>query len=99
MSRPTTQERTACRERVLDSVEQKLKGCPFGFIFRKVSAQYHDGVLVLQGKVPSFYLKQVLQEMLRGVGEQGDVQLIRNDVDVVCSNGLSSVREATEMTS
>lgn len=48
-----------------------------------------DDVLTIQGRVPSFYLKQVLQSLLQNVG---GVRRIDNQVDVVASNGLSSVR-------
>jgi hypothetical protein len=41
------------------------------------------------GCVRTFYLKQVLQELLRGIER---VRLITNSVDVVSSTGLSSGR-------
>ena len=48
----------------------------------------YDQVLIVRGQVPSFYLKQVLQVVLRDV--QG-IRRIDNRVDVVCPDGLSSV--------
>jgi hypothetical protein len=39
--------------------------------------------------VPSYYMKQVLQTLLRGIE---DVEQINNEVDVVSVTGLSSVR-------
>jgi hypothetical protein len=48
-----------------------------------------DEVLLVYGQVPSYYLKQILQTVLREVAE---ISRIDNRVDVVCSNGLSSVR-------
>lgn len=48
-----------------------------------------EEVLVVRGQVPTFYLKQVLQTVLR---EVAGVKRIENQVDVVCSDGLSSVR-------
>jgi hypothetical protein len=48
-----------------------------------------DDVLVIQGCVPTFYLKQVLQQALKGLD---GVRHIDNRVDVVASDGLSSVR-------
>ncbi len=39
---------------------------------RKVSCEFHEGVLILRGQVPTFYLKQVAQTLVRrleGVGE------------------------------
>jgi hypothetical protein len=48
-----------------------------------------DDTLVVRGCVPSFYLKQVLQTVLRTVD---GVRSIDNQVDVVACDGLSSVR-------
>lgn len=54
-----------------------------------VTVEYEDGVLLVRGCVPSFYLKQVLQTLL--VNVEG-VETIDNQVDVSCPSGLSSVR-------
>jgi hypothetical protein len=48
-----------------------------------------DGRLVVTGKLPSFYLKQVLQTALR---ELPGVVGVINRVDVVSPRGVSSVR-------
>jgi osmotically-inducible protein OsmY len=75
---------------VLGRVHNRLsQSCHFSRHWREISCSFHDGVLILRGCVPSFYLKQVLQSMLMDI--QG-VQRIDNRVDVVCSSGLSSVR-------
>jgi hypothetical protein len=50
--------------------------------------EYCNGALMVRGAVPSFYLKQVLQTVLMGL--EG-VALINNQVNVVSSEGLSSV--------
>jgi hypothetical protein len=63
--------------------------CPYAFYFRYISCSYDHGVLTLHGRLPSFYLKQVLQTMLNNVD---GVERIDNQVDVVSANGLSSVR-------
>ena len=49
-----------------------------------------DDVLIVRGCVPSFYLKQVLQTVLK---EVEGVRWIDNQVDVVSCYGLSSVRD------
>jgi osmotically-inducible protein OsmY len=50
----------------------------------------HDGrTLFLSGKLPTFYLKQLVQEAVRHVP---GVQQVRNLIDVVSSDGISSVR-------
>ena len=50
----------------------------------------HEGrTLFLTGKVPTFYLKQLVQEAVRHVP---GVQQVRNLIDVVSADGISSVR-------
>ena len=43
--------------------------------------------LILTGRLPSFYLKQLLQEALRGVDGVGRID---NHVAVICCDGLGS---------
>ena len=76
------------------SVEEEVRrrlsdNCPYAFYFRDISYRFADGVLTLQGRLPTFHLKQVLQERLRDVN---GVSRIDNQIDVVSSSGLSSVR-------
>jgi hypothetical protein len=52
------------------------------FLFKR-----QDDVLVVEGDVPTFYLKQMLQYILRNLD---DIRRIDNRVRVICSNGLSS---------
>jgi osmotically-inducible protein OsmY len=47
--------------------------------------QYRDGVLIVRGSVPTFYLKQVLQHVLKGL--EG-VRRIDNQVTVDASDGI-----------
>ena len=50
----------------------------------------HEGMtLTLRGRLPSFYLKQLVQEAVRHVP---GVQRVRNMIDVVSADGVSSVR-------
>jgi hypothetical protein len=56
----------------------------------KIDVEYRSGTLILSGQLPSFYLKQILQEVL--LHEDGVVQ-IDNRVVVVCPHGLSSQGE------
>ncbi len=46
-------------------------------------------VLIVRGRVPTFYLKQLVQSILRDV--EG-VRRIDNQVDVTCCDGLSSIQ-------
>jgi hypothetical protein len=51
--------------------------------------EHRGRTLFLSGRLPSFYLKQLVQEAVRylpGVGQ------IRNEIDVVSASGVSSVR-------
>jgi|SRR5687767_9424407 hypothetical protein len=48
-----------------------------------------EGVLTVRGRVPSFYLRQLLESILT---QADGIQSVDNQVDVVCCNGLSSVR-------
>ncbi|MCA9200907.1 MAG: hypothetical protein KDA87_25385 [Planctomycetales bacterium] len=57
--------------------------------FRHHSDEIHveaqENCLLITGRVPTFYLKQLAQESLRGLGVR-----IVNHIQVVASNGLSS---------
>ena len=66
-----------------------VEDCSYAFCFNQVTFRYVQGVLILQGRLPSFYLKQVLQIRLRDL--EG-VERIDNRVEVVSATGLSSVQ-------
>ena len=85
---PPTQEH-AVDASVDAAVRRRLEACSYRFVFDKVTWHFEDGTLTLSGCVPSFYLKQVLQELFRNVEQ---VDSIANYVDVVSSNGISSGR-------
>jgi|GEM_PF-1660772 len=55
----------------------------------EIVVEFDGHTLVLTGRLPSFYLKQMLQESLRDL--EG-VAKIDNRVDVVCCDGLSSIQ-------
>jgi len=46
---------------------------------RRLRCEFHDGSLVLNGRVPTYYLKQVAQTIVR---QLPGVQQIENRVDV-----------------
>ena len=54
-----------------------------------VFIEHRGRTLLLTGKVPTFYLKQLVQEAVRHVP---GVQHVRNLIDVVNPSGISSVR-------
>jgi len=53
---------------------------PYGSCFHQVTFSSFAGILTLDGRLPSFYLKQVLQTLLRDLD---GVTRIDNRVDVV----------------
>ena len=61
--------------------------CPYASYFNQVTLQFDNGVLILRGRVPTFYLKQMLQTWLRDLD---GVKQIDNRVDVISATGLSS---------
>lgn len=61
----------------------------YAHCFKDVVIRTQDGVLTLTGRVPTFYLKQLLQTWLKNLD---GVTRIDNQVEVVNSRGLSSVR-------
>jgi hypothetical protein len=81
---------------VAGEVLKRVKGtlsrsCHFTRHWREISCHFEKGVLTLHGSVPTFYLKQVLQSILKDVP---GVTRIDNRVDVVSAAGLSSVRRS-----
>ena len=72
-------------------VQERLSSCSHSYYFNRVSWYYIRGTLTLEGCVPTYYMKQILQTMLRDIEH---VERIANQVDVVSSTGLSSERSA-----
>jgi hypothetical protein len=65
------------------------KGCSYAYYFRFIRFDARHGVLTVRGSLPSFYLKQVLISRLQHID---GLERIDDQVDVVSSTGLSSVR-------
>lgn len=75
------------KERLVEiAAEQKLGASPHS-LHRSVSCRYSNGVLRLDGRVPSFYLKQLAQALLQGVD---GVRRVDNALVVVNAYGVSS---------
>ena len=62
----------------------------YAFYFREVTCRFQDGMLTLEGRVGTFYFKQILPTKLLDLP---GVTQIDNRVDVVNPRGLSSVRK------
>ena len=75
----------AMRARDVISRHAHFRGRAHSFEF-----ECSKNVLVIRGRVPTFYLKQLLQDALKQI--EG-VRRIDNRVDVVAFDGLSSVQQ------
>lgn len=89
MSSPRPIEKSPSLVTTEDKATAILRQSPF---FRApnldIRFECRGDVLVVRGRVRTFYLKQLLQTVLRDV--QG-IRRIDNCVDVVCSQGLNGV--------
>jgi osmotically-inducible protein OsmY len=65
--------------RITELVEQCLRSNPY-LALKTVSCDWLDGVLVLRGCLPSYYLKQIAQE---AVASLEGVERIDNQIQVV----------------
>lgn len=61
------------RQLLLAAAEAALRQARSGEL-RSVSCDFHQGVLTLRGRVPSYYLKQLAQEVIRAVAPGEQVQ-------------------------
>jgi hypothetical protein len=88
LERPSTQ---SCERYDLSTLaRQHLEHHPhFRGRVNDVYIEHRDRTLVLKGRLPTFYLKQLVQEAVRHVP---GVHQIRNLIDVVSADGVSSVR-------
>lgn len=64
---------------VVESQAQELLAQSNYLALRRLRCEFHDGSLVLNGRVPTFYLKQVAQTVVRQLPE---VRRIDNRIDV-----------------
>ena len=59
---------------VLSEIRRQLQASPFAAI-RKLRCDFHEGVAILRGRVPTFYTQQVAQALVRktaGVAQLDD---------------------------
>lgn len=64
------QTRISTDKRAADEAQRGLQASSYPAL-RRISCEHHEGMLVLRGKVPTFYMKQLAQEAVRkieGVG-------------------------------
>lgn len=85
---PSTQ--TCVRHDLSDLARHHLEHHPhFRGRVSDVFIEHKGRTLYLTGRLPTFYLKQLVQEAVRHVP---GVQHVRNLIDVVNAEGISSVR-------
>jgi len=58
--------KAAVKNKVAVEAKRRLQATSY-FALRSVSCEFHEGMLVLRGKVPSFYLKQIAQEIMQNM--------------------------------
>lgn len=88
-ARDISSELNGCAELADRARKQLAQHCQFR---RRAAAFAFDvlgDTLVVRGHVPSFYLKQLVQTVLRDLD---GVRWIDNQVEVIASDGLSSTR-------
>lgn len=79
----------AVRDNVSRCVNDRLANCSYAFYLNCISWSYDRGELTLNGRVPTFHLKQMLETLLRDIAY---VDTVINNVDVVSSTGLSTTQ-------
>ena len=79
------------RDQLEQSVLTKLEASSHLFL-RHVTCRVDQGVLRLEGKVPSYYLKQTAQSLIQSID---GVDRIENELCVVNSHGVSSDPQET----
>ena len=74
MSRPTDAQRdresstfAGRAQAVLAAVAERMARCPYALLRHAVEATYHEGVVTLRGRVPTFFHKQVAQAQVLGL--------------------------------
>ncbi|HEX5470652.1 MAG TPA: BON domain-containing protein [Lacipirellulaceae bacterium] len=88
MERPAAQ--TCERHDLCTLARQHLEHHPhFRGRVKDVAFEQRGRTLLVTGRLPTFYLKQLVQEAVRRVP---GVHHVRNLIDVVSSDGVSSVR-------
>ena len=75
---PTTRGAPTCRSRVSEAANELLRASPYQPL-RVIVCLCSHGVLVLKGRLPSFYHKQLAQETVAQV--RGVTQVI-NEIEV-----------------
>ena len=86
------------RQRILHAAESKLDDS--SHLFRRtITCRYAHGVLRLDGKVPSFYLKQMAQSLMQdidGVEQVDNALIVANPYGVSGDSVLVTAESGSE---
>jgi hypothetical protein len=74
--------RPAQSQVVVEGAEHRLRCNPY-LALKNVSCEYREGVLILRGCLPSYYLKQMAQT---AVAQLDGVRQIVNEIEVVTAD-------------
>lgn len=75
---------------VNQEIRTRLDRCPYSYYFNRVHWNVDGNRLTVEGVVPTYYMKQVLQTLLCDLNH---IDQLVNNVDVISSTGLSSVHD------
>mgnify|MGYP003574649926 CR=1 FL=1 len=70
-------------------VHNRLSSCPYSFFLNRITWEFDGERLTLEGCVPTFNMKQMLQSLLRNID---GVESLANKVDVISATGLSAIQ-------
>ena len=79
MYRQTGWNKSLQQQQVTEVAKSRLQASPY-LPLAKVTCEYEDGVLLLQGRLPDFYHKQLAQHAVAEI--PGVIQVV-NDTEVV----------------
>ena len=79
MYRETDRSESLQQQQVMEVAKSRLQASPY-LPLAKVTCNYEDGVLLLRGRLPDFYHKQLAQH---AVAEIPGVTQVVNDTEVV----------------
>lgn len=79
MYRETDRSKSLQQQQVMEVAKSRLQASPY-LPLAKVTCNYEDGVLLLRGRLPDFYHKQLAQH---AVAEIPGVTQVVNDTEVV----------------
>lgn len=75
--------RLAVSDRIAEGAECCLRHNAY-LAMKNLQCECHEGVLILRGCLPTYYLKQLAQTLVAGID---GVQRIVNEIEVVCTRG------------